>query len=210
MDEALDKWDSILKKTQNSGVDSGVCFSTSSTFCHILNDYGIRCKPELVESQLGNEKSKRLLISSLKENNFGKFISTLSEIKKEKGNLTTKEDPVCIGMGVGNKKDQFHFVMNLVDQSEIVDLTLKHIKRPKWGIDCDNYWAKYNKKTEDVFLSDDIWRRSGCVLYSLKKKTPAEIGVNPERLRRQETMLRKFIDSSIEKRNIPIFMGRRR
>ena len=49
MQEATDKWDKILKKDGiKEGIEGGVCWSTSQTFCELLKKYGIKCKIEMV------------------------------------------------------------------------------------------------------------------------------------------------------------------
>jgi hypothetical protein len=213
---AVPKWDSIIKGTlgEKYGIDSGVCFSTSNAFCQIFDqNLGIPCKIEMVETTIGNKHSKDLFDHYVREGDVHAFWMHLEHVNQTKGkeNLTP-DDPVAIGMGMGGGEDQFHFIMNLPEQNEMVDLTLAHIKRPKWGISCENYWAKYERGAykHDVFYGkgNEVWRRSGCVLATVKKKTPGKITMFPEIHEKQVRHLRRHMYHELKKRKIPIFLER--
>lgn len=213
MTDAVKKWDEILKESRGVGIDAGVCFSTANTFCQILEkDLGIPCKIEPVETLIGNDKAKDLFDFYIKEGgDVEAFMTHLSDTINRKGrdNLTP-DDPVASGMGIGKEENMFHFVMNLPKQKEVIDLTIGHYKRPQWGIDCENYWSKYDTKGYRYGHLDgeDVWNRSGCVLYTRQKDTPARIGVDPEKYKKEVESLRKYMHDKISKRNIPVFLKR--
>jgi hypothetical protein len=201
------KWDNILKEEygKDSGVTSGTCFQTSNAFCRSLhNDFGIPCKIEMVETVIGNQKAADEFGGGLKE-----LVAKAAKAMNEKGkdNLTEK-DPVLIGMGMGGEEYQFHFIMNLYENKEMVDLTLQHVKRPQWGISCNNYWAKYDKESEkkSVFFSKEIAMLSGCVLYTTRKETAGRVGIEPEKYKRAEHELRKYLNKQVIARKMPVFM----
>ncbi len=215
LNEATKKWDKILRETSNKniGINSGVCFSTSNAFCQVFDNLGIPCKIEIVESLIGNNKTKELYDYYSKQGDLDAFFKHIELVIAEKGkNNLTGEDPVIMGLGVGQREDQFHVIMNLPEQNEAIDLTIGHIKREKWDVDCNNYWAKYSRRgyKEGIFYSenDEIWKRSGCILITKKKITPARIGIKPDINKKQINMLREYIRDEIKKRKIPIFIGR--
>jgi len=213
LNNALDYWDKILKEEGvPEGVKSGVCFTTSNAFCKIFDrDLGIPCRLEMVETIAGNDHALDLFDHYCKEGDIGAFFIHLEHLNKTKGkeNLTPS-DPVIVGMGAGGRPDQFHFVMNLHAHGEAVDLTLDRIKRPQWGISCNNYWAKYDSMgyKNDAIFSSAIRRQSKCVLMTTKKKTPGRIELYPERYQRQEKRLREYINWQVRKRKMPIFFER--
>ena len=215
MQDVVKKWDDILK-TQGveKGIEGGVCFTTANTFCKVLEeDFDIPCNIEPVETTIGNEKAKELFDYYLEQGDLKAFWEHLEHVEKTVGkkNLSPKT-PVTMGMGSGGKESQFHFIMNLPEQNEIVDLTLSHIKKPKWGINCENYWSKYDRAgyKGGVFhtLHNDAWRRSGCVLTTMHKKTPIRIGIDPAKYLRQEAQIREYMNREVRKRRIPIFLNR--
>lgn len=211
MNDAVNKWDTILKEEGVSeGVDAGVCFQTSNAFCKILNDdFDIPCRLEMVETMIGNSKAMELFDYYFQQEDPGAFFQHTEHINKTKGkeNLTS-EDPVVVGMGMGGETNQFHFIMNLPEQGEAIDLTLRRVKRPKWGIYCDNYWAKYDRSwyKDNAIISDDIRRRSKCVIMTTGKTTNASIGLDPHKYKRQENRLREYMRNKIVERKIPIFL----
>jgi hypothetical protein len=87
--------------------------------------------------------------------------------------------------------------MNLYQHGEAVDLTLDTIKRPQWGIDCNNYWAKYDRSLygAGAMISESIRKASNCVVMTTKKKSLGRVGLEPERYQRQENRLRDYIHS---------------
>jgi len=210
LNDAVKKWDRILKEEGcPEGIKGGVCFSTSNAFCKILDrDFEIPCTLEMVETLAGNKKAIGLFDYYYREGDLGAFFIHLEHINMEKGkeNLTS-DDPVVVGMGAGGQPDQFHFVMNLYRHGEAVDLTLDRVKRPQWGIDCNNYWAKYDNEfyKEDAIISDSIRNASNCVVMTTKKKSLGRVGVEPERYQRQELRLRDYIHGELRRRKIPIF-----
>lgn len=208
--DALNEWDNILKADGiKEGIEAGVCFTTSNTFCKILDDYDIPCKLEVVETLIGNEKAKELLDYYSEQDDIPAFYQHLEHINKTKGkeNLSP-EDPVIVGMGMGGEINQFHFIMNLPEQGEAVDLTLRRINRPQWGIKCNNYWAKYDRGLykNNAIISDDIRRWSKCVLMTTGKTTPARVELEKDRYMRQAKLLRQFMHDTIRERKIPIFL----
>lgn len=216
LNDATSEWEKIIKDTlgEEHGLDSGVCFSTSNAFCQVFEkNLGIPCKLEMVETTIGNKHSKELFDYYLEQDDMKAFWMHHEEVTQTKGkdNLTP-DDPVLIGMGMGGAEDQFHFIMNLPEQREIVDLTIARVKRPKWGINCDNYWAKYDPRgyKNGIFhtADNDAWHRSGCVLTTVKKKTPGKVAHFPEVHRRQVRKLRHYMYHELKKRKIPIFLER--
>jgi len=218
LNDALMKWDQFLKEENpESGIEAGTCFSTSNAFCSIFdNDLGIPCKVALVETTIGNAKARELFNKKINERKFGEFWTDMSEFNKTKPKeKLTPNDPVVIGMGHGDDVHNFHFIMNLYQQNEAVDLTLRHIQRPQWGISCNNYWAKYitegwyearAKGDRNFFISPEIMSKSGCVLINATKKTSATVHLNADEYTRNIIKLRDYIGEQIQKRNIPVFM----
>jgi len=219
MNDALLKWDQFLKEENpESGIEAGTCFQTSNAFCNIFdNDLGIPCKIALVETTIGNTKARELFNKKINEQKFGEFWTEMEEFNKTKPKeKLTSNDPVVIGMGFGAEPNKFHFIMNLYQQNEAVDLTLGHIQRPKWGISCNNYWAKYIKEgwyeqrakrgDRNFFISPEIMSKSGCVLVNATKKTPARINIDADEYTRNIIKLRDYIQEQVHKRKIPVFM----
>lgn len=210
MHDAVREWDRILKEDGcPQGVRGGVCFSTSNAFCKILDrDFEIPCTLEMVETIAGNKHAIDLFDYYMRDGDAEAFFIHLEELNREKGkeNLTS-ENPVIVGMGAGGQPDQFHFVMNLYQHGEAVDLTLDTIKRPQWGIDCNNYWAKYDRSLygAGAMISESIRKASNCVVMTTKKKSLGRVGLEPERYQRQENRLRDYIHSEVRRRRIPVF-----
>lgn len=212
------KWDRFLKEEDpKSGIDAGTCFSTSNAFCNILNDdFGIPCRIEEVETLIGNKKARDLFVEKINADKSGEFWKEMEAFTKSKPReQLTADDPVLIGMGYGKEVSEFHFIMNLYKNKEVVDLTLKHVQRPHWGISCRNYWTKYWNEgsnigtpdgRRDFFLSPQIMNASGCVLLTATKTTPAHIHISKEQYQRQYVKLRDYIREQVVKRNIPVFM----
>jgi hypothetical protein len=204
----LQEWDRNLLKYEGND-STGACFQTSNAFCHILNDdFGIPCKIEMVESLIGNKKSISIFKETLRTGKINTLYDAAKKAIQEKGreNLTI-DDPVLIGHHKGTA-EYFHFIINLPEQGEALDLTVKQYQRPKWGISCKNYWAKYEKEPakSGIFGSDQITTMSGCVLYSNVKKTPGKIGLDLEKYEKARDGLRTYIREQVKKRNIPVFM----
>lgn len=208
LDNALKEWDRNLLLYEGND-SAGTCFQTSNAFCNILNeDFGIPCKIEMVETLIGNKKSIEIYKETLRTGKLQTLTDAATKAINEKGreNLTS-DDPVLIGHHKGTE-EYFHFIINLPEQSEAIDLTVKQYQRPKWGISCKNYWAKYDKKYTDLgfFTSDQITTMSGCVLFSNVKKTPARIGLDREKYEKARDGLQTYIRAEVKKRNIPVFM----
>ncbi len=202
--KGVKEWDRILTKYEGHGAAES-CFQTSNAFCNILNDdFGVDCKIALVESLIGNEKARR----QLKEGGPKAMYTSAAEAQRTKGrdNLTPQE-PVVMGLGYGDDASQFHFVINLPKHNEVIDLSIAHIQRPKWGISCKNYWARYEPEIgkEGLFISDAVQELSGCILFS-QSKEKASIGINPHQYANAERELREVLRGEVRKRNIPIFM----
>jgi len=211
MNDAIREWDKILKEDGiDLGVEGGVCFSTSNAFCKILHkDFGIPCGLEMVETIAGNKHAIELFDYYTRQEDPEAFFIHLEELNKRKGKKNlTPEDPVVVGMGAGGNPDQFHFIMNLHRHGEMVDLTLSRVDRPQWGIKCNNYWAKYDKKfyRGGLILSDEIRRASNCIVMTSKKKTLGRVAIEPERYGRQEEKIREYINTQVIKRRLPVFL----
>ena len=209
LSKGVKEWDRILTKYEGHGI-AETCFQTSNAFCNILtDDFGIDCKIVLAESLIGNQEAMRHMREAWQKGDTGFLYKAAEEAQKTKGkdNLTSK-DPVLVGMGYGDDKSQFHFIINLPQQKEVIDLTLAHIQRPKWGISCKNYWAKYEPELgkKGFFISDNIQQLSGCVLFTSMKETSASIGINPHQYVNAERELREVLKNEVKKRNIPVFM----
>lgn len=213
MNDAAKRWDKILKEDGvDLGIEGGVCFSTSNAFCKILErDFNIPCRLEMVETIAGNQHSIDLFDYYADQKDPKAFFAHLAELNKRKGkeNLTP-DDPVVVGMGAGGKPEQFHFIMNLPNHGEAVDLTLSRVDRPQWGIKCNNYWAKYDRSLykNGAIISNEIRRASNCVVMTTKKRTPGRVGIRPDEYRRQEDKIRSYINKQVKTRNIPIFLRR--
>jgi hypothetical protein len=214
--DATKRWDDILKQSRGVGIDAGVCFTTANAFCQIFDrNLGIPCKLEAVETLMGNAKAKELYDFYIRDSrDFQAFLNHIGGVLNEKGkdNLTLN-DPVTTGIGFSPEtKDHewYHFVMNLPQQTEVIDLTIGHLKRPQWGINCNNYWAKYdNKDYKNGNISgEDVWVKSGCVLDTVKKEVPVTVGVNPEQYKKELSSLREWMYHQLKTRNIPVFMER--
>ena len=211
LNDAVKQWDKILKETegQECGMNSGVCFQTSNAFCKVLDkDFGIPCELEMVETLIGNKQSEKIFLETLSTGKPDLLINAATKAMVEKGreNLTEK-DPVLVGMGIGKEEDTFHFIMNLPEQKEIIDLTLARVDRPKWGIKCNNYWAKYDTRLgREYFTGEDVARRSNCVLFNTVKKTRGAVGLDAEKYLRAERELRSYLIEQVGKRKIPVFL----
>lgn len=210
LNDALNRWDGILKEEGiREGINAGVCFQTSNAFCKILNDdFDIPCKIELVETLIGNPKARELFYYYLSQHDPEAFFQHMEYINQTKGKQNlTKDDPVVLGMGLGKEMDEFHFIMNLPEQGEAIDLTLKRVDRPQWGIKCNNYWAKYDRYLygKNTIISNEIMNRSGCVIDTVGKVTTARVGLDPEQYKREEGQLREYVHNEVRRRRIPVF-----
>ena len=211
--DALNKWDKILRETYGGHVNlnSGVCFRTSNTFCNILSaEFNIPCELELVASLVGNKSA----LTKMQEPQYDlkKLFDEANRaiVEKGKDNLS-EQDVVLMGLGISDDWDDpssYHFIMKFPEQGEVADLTIARMNRPKWGIKCNNYWTKYDRKLEErgIIHSREIVQLSGCIIQTDKKHNKPRVMVDPEKYTTGEKTLKGYIREQVHKRNIPVFM----
>jgi len=211
LESAVPKWGNLFKERDGIiffGKTGGSCFPTTMVFCRLLRDeFGIPCKEEVVRTLIGNEASARIL--------FEKGMKELHHEAEKYKDDTDKNTPKLVGLGWPDDPERFHFVMTLPQSHEVLDLTIQDFDRPHWGIHCNNYWSKYDEEGEKkgLFVSNEIWNQSKCVLYSSRKTGLSEkdnVVASPrcdmKELNRDYQDFRFWVREQIKRRNVPVFM----